>query len=152
VIVIHSKFRYRGPPKFGGVLQPGDKVLHLVSDAATENAQRAELRAFVVTARLPRSLLNNPHFLKPGRPHLDVWGRPAEKAMRLLATTKRRHLEGRHSEVSGRMRRVLQSPPSSRNLRTSPCIPAGYAPQCHTSGRRRSGAGSEERNGGEEEA
>ncbi len=152
MIVIHSKFRYRGPPKFGGVLQPGDEVLHLVSDAATTDAQLAELRDFVTAARLPRSLLNNPHFLKPGRPHLDVWGRPAEKAMRLLASRRRGRLEGRHSEASSRMRRAFQSPPSSRNVRTSPCIPGGYAPQCHTSGRRRSGVGSEERNGGEEEA
>ena len=90
MIVIHSKFHYQGPPKFGGVLQTGDEVLHLVSDAATENAQRAELRAFVVTARLPRSLLNNPHFLKPGRPHLDVWGRPAKRALRRLAAKAER--------------------------------------------------------------
>ena len=85
MIVIHSKFRYRGPPKFGGVLQPGDEVLHLLSDAATAETQRAELREFVASARLPRSLLNNAHFLRPGRPHLDVWGRPARRAARTLA-------------------------------------------------------------------
>lgn len=152
MIVIHSKFRYRGPPKFGGVLQPGDEVLHLVSDAATENAQRTELRGFVITARLPRSLLNNPHFLKPGRPHLDVWGRPAEKTMRLLDAAEHRRPEGRRSVPLGGTKADLQFGASSRNSRTSPCIPGGYEPQCHASGRRRSGAGSEERNGGEEEA
>jgi hypothetical protein len=84
MVLLHSKVRYAGPPKFGGVLCPGDEILHLVSDAGTQAAQRAELRAFVVEAGLPRSLLNNPHFVGPGRPHLDVWGRPARKAMRLL--------------------------------------------------------------------
>ena len=84
MIVIHSTLRYRDRPKFGGVLQPGDEVLHLVSDAPTEEAQRAELRRFVVAAGLPRSLLGNPHLRKRGRPHLDVWGNPARKVRRLI--------------------------------------------------------------------
>lgn len=93
MVLVHSAFRYGGPPKFGGVLRPGDEVLHLVSDAGTEVAQREELRAFVVDAGLPRSLLNNPHFLGPGRPHLDVWGKPARKASRLLGPGPRRRAE-----------------------------------------------------------
>ena len=85
MVFVHSKLRYAGPPRFGGVLRPGDEVLHLVSDARTEAAQRAELGAFVGDAELPRSLLNNPHFAGPGRPHLDVWGEPAGRVLRLLA-------------------------------------------------------------------
>jgi len=85
VVILRSRFRYTGPPKLGGRLRAGDEVLHLVSDAGAEAEQRAELQAFVADAGLPRSLLNNPHLLKPGRPHLDVWGGPARKALRRLA-------------------------------------------------------------------
>ena len=44
VVILHSRFRYGGPPKFGGVLRPGDEVLHLVSDAGTEAAGRSSER------------------------------------------------------------------------------------------------------------
>ena len=88
MISVHSRFRYAGPPKFGGALRPSDEVLHLVSDAGTEAAQRAELRRFVADARLPRSLLSNPHFARPGHPHLDVWGRPARQVARALARVR----------------------------------------------------------------
>ena len=84
MVLVHSEFRYAGPPRFGGRLRPGDEVLHLVSDAPTEDAQRAELRRFVVAVGLPRSLLKNPHLCKQGRPHLDVWGNPARKVRRLI--------------------------------------------------------------------
>lgn len=115
MIVIHSRFRYQGRPKFGGVLQPGDEVLHLVSDAGTEDAQRAELREFVGRARLPRSLLNNPHFLKPGRPHLDVWGRPAKKTVRLLEAVGSGRPESPESAPLGGRKTVPQVEPSSQN-------------------------------------
>jgi len=78
------------------VLQPGDEVLHLVSDAGTIETQQTELREFVAVAGLPRSLLNNPHLVGPGRPHLDVWGKPARKAARALGTG-----EPRRSAVRG---------------------------------------------------
>jgi len=137
MIRLHSSFRYGGPPKFRGALRPGDEVLHLVSDAATQAAQRAELRAFVASAGLPRSLLNNPHFAGPGRPHLDVWGKPARKAVRLLGPCRPRF---RDSAVPGRTERGSQARRSSWNSRTSACIPGGDPPQCVLSGRPRDGA------------
>ena len=149
MVILHSRFRYAGPPKFGGRLRPDNEVLHLVSDAPGEGAQRAELRRFVVAAGLPRSLLNNPHFLGPGRPHLDVWGKPARKAARLLGPHGPGH---RESAASGRTERDHQVRRFSTNSRTSTCIPRTHPPQCVTSGRPGTGVGSEERNGGEEEA
>ena len=115
-MILHSRFRYGGPPKFGGVLRPGDEVLHLVSDAGTEAAQRAELRALVVEAGLPRSLLNNPHYLKPGRPHLDVWGKPARKVERVLPAHEPERADVAAPGGSGRRRQVERS---SGNSRTS---------------------------------
>ena len=137
---VHSRFRYAGPPRFGGALRPGDEVLHLVSDAQTAQAQRAELRRFVAVAGLPRSLLGNPHFLGSGRPHLDVWGRPARKAARALA-------QGAPGPVGiaalGRNVRNGPAMESSQIPRTSTCIPGEHEHLCVTDGRRGAGAGSE---------
>ena len=149
MIHVHSKIRYAGPPKFGGVLQPGDEVTHLVSDADGADAQRAELREFVAAAGLPRSLLNNPHFVAPGRPHLDVWGKPARKAARLLGWAGPGRADAAASGGTGRKRQVQRS---SGNSRTSTCIPRQHPPQCVTTGRRRDGAGLEERDGGQTDA
>jgi hypothetical protein len=115
-VILHSRFRYAGPPKFAGRLRSGDEVLHLVSDAGTEAAQRAELRAFVADAGLPCSLLKNPHFLGPGRPHLDVCGSPARKAARFLGSGE----QGRPDVAAlGRTGRKHQLGLSSGNPRTS---------------------------------
>ena len=141
VVRVHNRFRYLGRPRFGGVLQPGDDVLHLVSDAGTEDAQRADLCEFVVRARLPRSLLNNPHLLKPGRPHLDVWGRPAKKTMRLLEATEHGRPASRKSAPLGGSEAAPQVEPSSQDSRISTCIPGAHERQCVVSGRRRHGAG-----------
>lgn len=152
MLVIHNRFRYQGRPKFGGVLQPGDEVLHLVSDAGTEDTQRSELREFVVLARLPRSLLNNPHFLKPGRPHLDVWGGPAKKTARLLEAAGSGRPERPESAPLGGRKAVPQVEPPSQNPRISTCIPGAHERQCVVSGRRRHGVRPEESNGGKQEA
>ena len=141
MVRVHNRFRYLGRPRFGGVLQPGDDVLHLVSDAGTEDAQRAELCELVVRARLPRSLLNNPHLLKPGRPHLDVWGRPAKKTMRLLEATEHGRPASRKSAPLGGSEAAPQVEPSSQDSRISTCIPGAHERQCVVSGRRRHGAG-----------
>lgn len=112
MIVIHSRFRYQGRPKFGGVLQPGDEG---------KRRKAAEGRA-----RLPRSLLNNQHFLKPGRPHLDVWGRPAKKTMRLLDATEHGRPTRRKSAPLGGSEAAPQVEPSWQNSRILTCIPCGH--------------------------
>ena len=83
MIRVHSKLTYRGKSMFGGMLREGDVIRHLVSDAETDDKKREELRKFVRTARLPKSLLNNPH-LEKNPPHLDAWGFPGEKAERAI--------------------------------------------------------------------
>lgn len=87
MILLHSTVKaWRN--RFGGRLKEGEKVYHFISNLPDPDGQRRELIDFVLEAKLPASLLSNPHLTKSRRPHLDIWGKPGVKSKSYLEASK----------------------------------------------------------------